>query len=506
MEILSVFLTIKESIVSIFQVFSYLRGRGKSKVTEDEFNTLASKSFDTVRAYLRKLGLSQREFSPGKKADYIIELRDSIKQRDNFRLYSKGEIESFFFDNFNLPDEERFKYFAKYSFFLLEGFEDQLRITLWKERIAKWFTRKKTAFHYMSISGWATLDYKKLISQVKKIQKPKPLVNERFGYQKIQDIEETMPTVSKAIDAVLESGKISERTVLNLASSEKLLMIHKYGEGFTEIYTSQNSLLNSLKAQIEELENSDDPNREAQLHNLKQRKKNLTENWVRTPIGTTLEELGFQKLFSKMSGVYIYPLMMLPEKYHTNHKLYVEEVVLRRAQHLLRQLKENEDLLSEYQGGPKYILLAHVVPLNEIDFFTRDRELSISSPILYRLLFQGYLFRDSSDISSIYVNDIVRNIDILNFWKKDTESAKYLTKHFELLKQLLWDRFKVEIYRPISLISLTEENIGDICEQLHKNDSSLAPHYFRKLLIDTIDFYKKLNEELDAIKLKKVNK
>lgn len=502
MQWLTVFLTLKDSGTAIIQTVKFFADRNKSKLEKDQFERLTSESFENVRKYLKRIGLKQQEFCPGRKENYIDALLNSTKQKNGFYLFSKGEIEAFFFDNFIIPKENRFNIFAKYSFLFLEGYDEYFRFSLLKERVVKLLTKKKTVFHYMTIPGWSNLDYKKLINTVEKIKKATPIHSERFTYTKIQDIEEKAPTISKAIDKVLESGKISERTVLNLASSEKILIVHKYSEGFGEVYKKQEALLAAIKGEIQELETSNDPERENKIRSKKQERKEVIESWVRTPINTTLEEFGFQKLFNRMQGVYIYPVFMLPEKYHSDYKTYIKDIVLLKAQKLLKRMKKTQNLLHEHTGGLKYVLLAHVIPLNEISVFTQERELGISSPILYRLLFKSYLFKNSSDVSSIYINDIVRNIDILNLWDKDTKSAIYLRKHFEFLKQILWDEYRVEIYKPVSLIILSADDVGDICEKLYKNDSSIAPHHVRKLLLDTIDFYNDLNKELDEIKLK----
>ena len=142
-----------------------------------------------------------------------------------------------------------------------------------------------------------------------------------------------------------------------------------------------------MEDEISELKESEDPEKDKKIRDKKINRKELIENWIRTPINTTLEEIGFQKLFNKMSGVYIYPLFMLPEKYHSNPNLYIDEVILDRSKKLLKRMKRNNDLFISYEGGLKYVVLAHTITLSEIGLFTRERELSISSPALYRMLF-----------------------------------------------------------------------------------------------------------------------
>ena len=134
--------------------------------------------------------------------------------------------------------------------------------------------------------------------------------------------------------------------------------------------------------------------------------------------------------------------------------------------------------------------------------FSRERNLEISSPILSRMLLTTYLAKEDSKISNLYINDLVRNIDFLYLVNPDSKTGKYLHTNFKNFKELLWRDYSIDIFKPISLIQLSETQVSQICDKLLEKDSSIQRRFLVKMLCDKIDFYKTLDSELNTLQSK----
>ena len=136
-------------------------------------------------------------------------------------------------------------------------------------------------------------------------------------------------------------------------------------------------------------------------------------------------------------------------------------------------------------------------------FYAKERSLEISSNTLAKMLLSSFLQNEDENITSIYVNDIVRNVDFKSQLSASTKTGEYLLNNYEQLKQILWNKYQIDIQKPITLISLSEQNIKDIVGQLNAINEYSRPNLIEKMLTERIDFYKELNKELNEIKSKK---
>jgi len=488
------------SILILIQFLFNVRFRDHSKLEEDQFVRLAQVSFDNVISYLESYGFRGANIAPGDKESYIYDLRKSIKKKSEFFFFIKGEIEFKIFKLLDLPTEKRIDKFLAYSFAYVTGYDKVFKYFLLTERFVRLFSRKKTIYHYFSIPGWRVLKYKELLKQVDEIKKASPLWKEKYSLKGVKDFETKHPVITKTIDIVLRKGRISEKTIFNLASSEKILIVHKYAEGFSSVYMAQRQKNDELRSKIGRAESR---NASKNIEKLKAELKELRESWVTGPVSTVLERYGFQKLFNHMEGVYVYPLSLIPEKYHENHELFVSEEIIKKAESYLNQLQQREVVRENFEGGLKYIILSHVVSINKITIFSRERDIEISSPVLSRKLLTSYLAKEDSKISSLYINDLVRNIDFLYLVNSETNTGKFLHDNFEYFKELLWRDYSIDIFIPISLIQLSKTQVSQICDKLLEKDSSIQKRFLTKMLCDKIDFYKKLDSELDALRSKR---
>lgn len=482
------------------QLLTSIRFKKHSKLERDQFQRLASESFERVIIGCERLGLKRKSFAPGKKETYIKEILTSLRSKDDFYFFIKGEIEAFFIARFILSENDRFRHFALYRLLYLEGYDDYIRYMLFKERAVWLFTRKKTVLHYLSIKGWATKKYTELAREVRNVDRPNPLLNERFKAEKISTIATDQPTFTRAIDLALKKGKISERTVFNLAATEKIVMVHKYAEGFGKITKPQIQRGNELKAIVEKLKGSKAKDAENRLLKAKADLAEFNKNRIRVPLSTTLEENGFQILFRNMQGVYVLPLSMLPEKYQSNPASFIHEVIIKQAEKQLNRIAENnKKLFADFEGGLKYLILVHVVNLNQISVISRERSLNISSRTLSRMLLTSYLLKDQSEVSAIYINEIVRNVDFSNVLGDNTKTSEYLVRNSEALKKILWKSHNIDLQKPSSISSLTKQNIETIATGLYEQDKSLMYHLIVAGLIKLVDFYTSINRELKEL-------
>lgn len=236
------------------------------------------------------------------------------------------------------------------------------------------------------------------------------------------------------------------------------------------------------------------------LDKAKAKLSEINSSWMRAPLGIALEKYGFQKLFNKLDGVYVLPLSMIPEKFQKEPELFINEQVINEAEKYLANLHDTEiEYITKINDTLKYLMIVHIVPINQLKIFSRDRNLEISSPILSRMLLTSYLTLDDGKMTSMYINDIVRNVDIKTLLKTN-KTGEYFSNKFETFKKILWEDYRIDIYKPFGLSTLTENQINDLSEKLSTKDNSVARRYLQHQITNIVDFYNNLSRELNDIK------
>jgi hypothetical protein len=378
----------------------------------------------------------------------------------------EGEIQLWLLKNSNLPKENRINIFLKNTFFFIYGYPKILNSLLVKERLMKFFRFKNTYFHYLTINDWYNKKHKTLTEEVIEIKKINPNMFERFKVPKNVDLVESKPYISKAIDNVLSKGKITEKSVLNLANSERLIFVHKYGEGFSTTYREQIAERSRILQEIERWKSSKSTQASKKLEKARKRLNEIKTNWMRAPIGIALEKNKFQKLFNKLDGVYVLPLSLIPESFQKEPEIYIKDLITKEAEEYLKEFKEiDADYITEINETLKYLIIIHIVPVSQLKIFSQERNLEFSSPVLSRMLLTSYLSVENNKMTSMYINDIVRNVDIKTLLKSN-KTGDYFVTNFENLKTILWQNHRIDIYKPFGLTSLTPDNIGDITDNL----------------------------------------
>jgi len=487
-----------EPILFIIQFAFGLRFKFHSKVTESQYENLAKSAFQEVKSHL--IYFKAEDSIKASEEMYFRHLKHELKRSGEFYVFLEGEIHLKLLKKFHLEEINRINYFLIHSFFFIHGYNKIFKYLIFKERIRKLLRKKYTFLHYLSITGWRNLNASELVTKVKEIKKIKPLWNDRYLIPKNINFAKDKPTISKAIDNVLAKGKISEKSIFNLATSEKLVFIHKYGEGFSEVYNQQVEERNKLKHQIEKYKTSKSKVTARRLKIKKDKLSALNTEWLKAPIGVSLENYGFQKLFNKMEGVYVLPLSLLPEKYQNNIEAFLQEVVIQKAKNYIKDsINNGNQFLSEENKDLKYLIYSHIVPVHEINILTEKRNVEISSPTLSRMLFTSYLANENSKVSSLYINDVVRNVDVKTLLKNN-KTDNYIKSNFDNLKIILWENHNIDILKPFRLVGLLDNQIDDITETLLEIDNSIKKYLLRKKLKDIVSFYKKLNDEINEIK------
>lgn len=490
-----------EPFLFVFQVLTGLRFKFHSKVDDTQFRVLFDNAFKEVTEYLEIYGLNNITVVPNDSNRYLYILSSQIITKDGFYFFLKGELHCKLLKNFNLPRGQRLDNFIIYSFLFVNGYDKYFKYRLLIDWFKKTLRFKNTLYHYFSVPEWRDCNIQYLEEEVKKIHRPDPLWNLRFEIPKSKNLKKDNPYIFKAIDKVLAHGKISERTIFNLASSEKIILIHKYSEGFNTIYKHFRDLLEVLRTKEQKLKKSKGKDTEKKINKIKEKIKSLNDERIRVPISVTLENYGFQKLFTHVDGVYVYPLSMLPEKYHKDPSSFINEVIISEAdKYLIDKRDSYPDYFSDFTGGLKYLVLVHVISISEITILSQERSLGYSSPILSNMLLTSYLSKDKSSVGSFYINDLVRNVDFKFHINENTKTGLYLQAHFQDLKEVLWREFRLDIFRPINFSSITEDKIRTIVNRLIDIDNSGSRIHLTKFFRSVCDFYCKLNEELNKIK------
>ncbi len=475
----------------------------KQRTSFKEFKVIAERAFELVCIHIERFGIDRNEFAPRNRSSYIDELQDSINFKNKSFEYRKGEIELFFLTKFVLPKKNRINIFLIISYYYNEGYLTFLPFFQQREKFLNLIGRKNTFLHYLSIQDWASKNHEELADQVVLIKKPNPIWNDKYKIDRAEDIFKEKPSFNKALDTVLSKGKITERTIFNLASSEKLIIVHKYGEGFGEVFQHHKEKVQTTRDLLNKAKKSVAKDAEKRKEKYQKLLQEQIDSWPRVPLTYTLEKVGFQKLFNNLNGVYVYPLSMIPEKYQKDHRLYFEENIIQQAEEYFNELKQKDQFVRDNIDTSKYVFLSHVVSISELEIYTKERQIEVSSKALSKMLLSSFLSKENSQISTIYINDLVRNIDFKYLINGNSQTGKYLLRNFEKLKQLLYQHYSLDIYKPITLITLTNDQIEDITDKLLALDNSGTKRYVLQTLKEKVDFYKSLESELNNLKVKK---
>lgn len=461
------------------------------------------KAFINTKNHLAHFKINLDEAVPADFETYLKHIKSELKTDREFFIYFNGEIEYRLLRKYRITKENRFDVFIAKSYLYLNGFHNLFQAKLVGEKLVKFFKRGKSFYHYISISDWANKNEKSVQEEIKHIKKALPLWNERYNIKRVNLFDDSSTAINRALDKALKSGKITEQTILNLASSEKIVLIHKYAEGFSEVYNLQYEKRQAVIEQIQKDKRRNSQAAKNRLPKLQKELEKINEEWLISPINYALEKIGFKKMFAKSPHIFILPLSQIPKLYQKNPNSFIENVVIPEAEKYLSEIKENNELLENFEGGLKYLIIAHSVPINEMRFYAKERSLEISSNTLAKMLLSSFLQNEDENITSIYVNDIVRNIDFKSQLSASTKTGEYLLNNYEQLKQILWNTHQIDIQKPITLISLSEQNIKDIVGRLNTINEYSRPNLIEKMLTERIDFYKELNKELNEIKNKK---
>ncbi|MCW7475567.1 hypothetical protein CH369_18220 [Leptospira levettii] len=488
-----------EPFLFFLPIISNYLAKNRTQVSEKQIDTLVLESFNACRQWL-----SEIKFNDLSDLDYqkiSTHIKNKLKRKDQSYIFFEGDLEILFFEAL-LPykDSKRLNNFITYIFFLNKGIS---RITEKKLIIDRWrlkLFRKYTIYHYLSIPNWITLNYSELMIAIDNVKKIDPLWSDQF-LTKNKIIEDNKPRLSKALDHVIQTGKITESAILKFSASEKILIIYKYAEGFSEVYKIQKEELENQKSKLKNLQKQPKPS-QVEIKDLKEKIDYLRKNWNRSPINHILEIKGFQNLFINMEGVYLIPTTRLPEKFVLNPKNYIDEIIIPEADQYRKQLKSEKKYRKVVPDKLNYIIISQVVSLRDLILKTSERTLTLSSPAFSKMLLSCYLSKNNSETKNILINDVIRNIDFLSLFNEETQTGKLINDRFELLKTILFDEYSIDIYRPISLITLSEEQVKAISEKLTKG-KSLKPHIVKKILVEKINFYRELEYDLNTLKLNK---
>jgi hypothetical protein len=498
MGIISSIWGVAEPLIYLFELTFRIKNSSQCRLTENQFDNDFFGCFNNVQTHLKQFGL--RNSLDGDQTRYQKLIKTEFHPKNNLYRFVDGEIQLWLLKNSNLPKENRINVFILKSYFFINGYPKILNSLLVKERLMKLFWFRNTYFHYLTVNDWYNKNYSTLIKEVLKIKEINPQMFERFNLPKNVDLDETKPYISKAIDRVLSKGKITEKSILNLATSEKLIFVHKYGEGFSTTYKEQITERNRVLQEIAKWKSSKSVQAPKRLEKAKYELNKVKSNWMRAPIGIALEKNKFQKLFNKLDGVYVLPLSLIPEKFQKEPEIYIKNIITKEAEEYLREFHEaGVDYITEINDTLKYLIIIHIVPVSQLNIFSQERNLEISSPILSRMLLTSFLSVEDNKMTSMYINDIVRNVDIKTFLKSN-KTGKYFMTNFESLKTILWQNYRIDIYKPFGLSVLTEENISDLARNLFEIDNSLIQRFINKQLTEIVKFYINLSIELNEIK------
>lgn len=491
---------IAEPLLFLFQLVVGLRFKYHTKVSERQFDALTKEAFKELKDHLTYFGADNSIKAPEEM--YCRHLKTDIKQRDGKYVFLEGELHLKLLKKFHLPKENNINGFLTKSFFFIQGYSHTFNYLLFIDRIKRRFGTRNTILHYLSIPEWRKKKYNDLLEEVKTVNKiTDKHWNDRYLIPKNQDISKSKPTIARAIDRVLANGVISEKSIFNLASSEKLVFVHKYAEGW-DFYNRYIEGLNLAKRDVKRWKNSNAKNANRKLEKAKEKLYEIEKNWLQAPIAYSLEKYGFQKLFNRMDGVFVLPLSMIPEQYHNQLDSFFADITDTAKDYVNTALENGNPYLIEENRNLKYLILSHVISVNEILTLSEERTIEISSPALSRMLFTSYLSKNQTNVTNLYINDLVRNVDFLSLLT-DTKTDNLIREHFESLKKILWELYNIDILKPVTLSLLDSNKLNTVILRLTSvnNEFDRLNRLVKKRLLVLIEFYTDLNKELNEIKI-----
>lgn len=489
-----------EPLWALIQLTLHLGSKNYLKVPKDQISHIVSEAFDDFVGYICEYGLQKEKFAPQKKSIYVSATIARLKYSNSTYSYVDGQLEYFFSQRFSLTKENNFDKFLLNSYLLIR-LKAYKKFSFPKERFkALLMKKKKTIFHYLTIPNWRSKKSVVLLEEVKQIKKTTTIWLEDYKFSDLWNyaLKNEDSSLKVVLDDVLKSGQISQSAILNMASAEKLLIIHKYSEGYGTVRQKQLDELERLKEIITRNTGRTSRISQNRLEQAKSDKQNLLDNWIRVPVGAILEEKGFRHLFSKNDPIYFIPVSILPNIYHNTPKKYIDEVILPDANKLLENSK-NSPFLEDFEGGLKYVMVAHVVQVNELTILESERTLSSIGPSVSEALLTSTLDNDGSYINNLFINDVVRNVDFMQYLKPG-KTTNYLKSNFQNLKTILYNKFNIDIYKPAQLVQLTAQNIDEIAADLLIIDSEAKKYLLVRLITEKVEFYRKLDVELRGLK------
>lgn len=473
-----------------------------SKFSVSQFDEHIDRAFDKSKEYIESYGLYATDFAPSTKDVYLESARNHFRFRNGeFTKLIDGQAEGFFFSQFILPTEKRFNTFLIHSYYLAAFKQKLFEYYKFRESILRRFSKNKSTLHYLSIPNWSTRKYDDLLNAVDNVHKIELKLNEYYKFQKLENIQASK--VVSILDSVISDGKISTETIFKLASTEEIIIVNKYAEGFSDVYNSQNEERRRLNNEIKKINSKDKIGRKsiAKLDKLTQDLHDLEENWITVPIGRALEKKGFQKLFSKNDGIFFLPLSLIPSKYGKDYKKYLDEEIIKEAKTYYEYVRNSPYLINDHDGL-SYMIISFTLTVDKLNVLCSNRDLQITTPHLSKMLFTSYFLTSKDNTAQLYINDVIRNVDFKSNLPAHTATGKYLHSNFDNLKNILWSEYQIDLYKPVLISSLTDQNIDDIVDRLTTIKDFTQPFRIKRLLKEQVVFYTELKKELDLIKVK----
>jgi hypothetical protein len=433
-----------------------------SKFSVSLFEEHIDQSFDKAAEYVESYGLPSAEFAPSAKDEYLQRARVHFGFKNGeFTKLIDGQAEGFFFSQFILPKDKRFDVFIVHSYYLSAFKKKLFEYSMFKEKARRLIKRKNSTLHFLSIPNWRTRKANDLIEAVDSVTKIELKLSEHYKFKKLENAQESK--VVSLLDSVISEGKVSTDTIFKLAASEELIIVNKYAEGFSDVFSNQNEERKRLQNEIKKITSKEKIGKTLQtrLDGFRSELQQLNENWITVPVGRALEEKGFQKLFAKNDGIFFLPLSLIPAKYGKDYKSFLNEEVLRSGQEYFNEIQDGSFFTDDHDGL-SYVMISYTLTVDKLNVLTSNRDLKISSPHLSKMLFTSYFMTTQDNTSQLYINDVIRNVDFKSNLPTHTATGKYLHSNFDNLKNILWSNYQIDLFKPVHISSLTEQNINDI--------------------------------------------
>ncbi len=485
----------------------YFLKRKKLCLTESHLDDILCTEYERVTAYLRSFQVESAVLKSPDQEAILKEIKGTIRKKKDIFLFSTDEIAVKLFEIFLPKNRKRINEFLRYFYCYENGYKDAVQLTNFAEKLRSMFRRPYTIFHYLTIPSYRKQSYTDLLRQVDSIREVSPMLSEKFILRDVADFQKELPTVTNAIELALKNGSIKESTILNLTANEKIIFVQKYAEGLGDVYDIQ-------KAEQERLDSiiTKGKTQKARAEAMKAKEK-LFKSWVRVPLGQALERNGFVQLFKEMDGVYFLPLSLVPREYSENVSSYMNDVIVKDAKRYLNDCKRNRDVLPAVRKSLKtlpdslnYILLFQVFPISQFTVLVSNRTLSFSAPRLSSRIFTNFLIKDRNDIATLYIADLLQNIDIESLLDDASKAGGFLLKNIGRLKALLWTRYNVDLTRPIQLLALSEIQLNEVATLLVGRSKETKVTFVIKVLRNKLQFYRQIQDELSKYKAGSRNK